>query len=87
MLVVIKKLQALVAKLKNRVVTKQTRKLEKCAERTDLVHELCIKRVEMAEAIKQHLEDRAYDKLESDVNAVEAERKQAAELLEEVNKL
>lgn len=83
----IKKLQAVIASLKAKAVSKQTKKLERCAERTDEVQELCIKRIQFAEALKEQLEDRAYEKLESDTDKNEAERKEAARLLAEVNKL
>lgn len=87
MLKLIKKLKALVAKLQAAAIEKQSRKLMQCAERTDSAHELCIKRVEFAESLRKQLEDRAFEKLESGVNDIEADRKEAAKLLEELKSI
>ncbi len=83
----IKKLKALVAVLKAKAARKQVGALVKCAERTDTSAELCEKRLQLALKIQENLEDRAYTKLELDTQRIEADRKEAAHLLKEINTL
>lgn len=83
----IKKLQALVVYMKAKAVRKQLSIISNCSGRVEDTTDLCEKRIEFAIQMRERLEERAYTKLESDINRIETERKEASRLLEEINSL
>lgn len=82
----IKWLRSLSAKLETKLINNVTRKLELCSERTDYECDIANKRLEFADEIHLKMQDRASEKLATNLGLINKKRKAAAEKLELIEK-
>lgn len=80
-------LTKLAGNIKSYAISKQVKKLNECAERTDEAEYQCGSRIVQAQRISKFLEERACDKYQADIDKVEADRKSAGNTLDELKAL